>query len=311
MPASNLIRLPSRISVRPGRVALAPSSSPFRRLPDSYKPAHPTTSTSIAPHSRSFHCTPPPATRNQAVANNFFCKSSTNPAAKMSTMPATHGHSEACCNIPPVVTTGYKAKGSYEELGGFNSCNHGPFCNFCRASHLRPLKLTACPRRNRTLRRHKGHRRHLRHLRLFRPDRPGRRHPGDQRRTHQVQGVHSGLVRGRALPHRMVRDNLNPPAPPNSVAIRFCPIIDPWACDDRYPPDNEDKQKKLGAFFQKYPPQSVADKVPAYVNALKEKNPSIKSWAIIGVRFCPSRLLPSPPLPVSISQLPKLKPTPR
>lgn len=40
----------------------------------------------------------------------------------MSPMPATHGHNEACCNIPPVVSTGYNKKGSYEELGGFKTC---------------------------------------------------------------------------------------------------------------------------------------------------------------------------------------------
>ena len=43
-------------------------------------------------------------------------------AATMSTMPATHGHNEACCNIPPVITSGYVPKGSYEELGGLKTC---------------------------------------------------------------------------------------------------------------------------------------------------------------------------------------------
>ena len=37
-------------------------------------------------------------------------------------MTACHGHSEACCNIPPVVASGYSAKGSYEELGGLKTC---------------------------------------------------------------------------------------------------------------------------------------------------------------------------------------------
>ncbi|RYO74759.1 hypothetical protein DL766_009583 [Monosporascus sp. MC13-8B] len=44
----------------------------------------------------------------------------------MSTMPAQHGHSEACCNVPPVVSKGYDAKGSYEELGGFKTYTTGP-----------------------------------------------------------------------------------------------------------------------------------------------------------------------------------------
>jgi len=44
----------------------------------------------------------------------------------MSTMPAQHGHSQACCNVPPVVSKGYSAKGSYEELGGYKSYVTGP-----------------------------------------------------------------------------------------------------------------------------------------------------------------------------------------
>ena len=40
----------------------------------------------------------------------------------MSSMPASHGHNEACCNIPPVVSKGYKAKGSYEEIDGLKTC---------------------------------------------------------------------------------------------------------------------------------------------------------------------------------------------
>jgi hypothetical protein len=40
----------------------------------------------------------------------------------MTTMPATHGHNEACCNIPPVVAKSYKAKGSYEEIGDMRTC---------------------------------------------------------------------------------------------------------------------------------------------------------------------------------------------
>jgi carboxymethylenebutenolidase len=37
-------------------------------------------------------------------------------------MSAQHGHSEACCNIPPIVSKGYDAKGSYEELGEYKTC---------------------------------------------------------------------------------------------------------------------------------------------------------------------------------------------
>lgn len=44
----------------------------------------------------------------------------------MSTIPAQHGHSEACCNVPAVISKGYDAKGSYEELGGFKTYTTGP-----------------------------------------------------------------------------------------------------------------------------------------------------------------------------------------
>lgn len=51
----------------------------------------------------------------------------------MATMPASHGHSEACCNIPPVVSKGYKAKGSYEEIGGYKTCaSDDKECNWGR-----------------------------------------------------------------------------------------------------------------------------------------------------------------------------------
>ncbi|KAK7981457.1 hypothetical protein PG988_003695 [Apiospora saccharicola] len=44
----------------------------------------------------------------------------------MSTMPATHGHNEACCNIPPIEASGYTAKGRYEQLGGMKTYVTGP-----------------------------------------------------------------------------------------------------------------------------------------------------------------------------------------
>ncbi|EAW13488.1 dienelactone hydrolase family protein [Aspergillus clavatus NRRL 1] len=46
--------------------------------------------------------------------------------AMSTSMPATHGHSEACCNIPPVVADGYIPKGSYEQHGGLKTYVTGP-----------------------------------------------------------------------------------------------------------------------------------------------------------------------------------------
>lgn len=50
-----------------------------------------------------------------------------------------------------------------------------------------------------------------------------------------------------------------------------------------FPPNTEEKQKSLGAFFQKNPPPGVASQLPGYVKALSEKYPEIKDWAVLGV----------------------------
>ena len=50
----------------------------------------------------------------------------------MSAMPATSGHSAACCNLPPIVTKGYQAKGKYEEVGGYKSCMYSYDCTMLR-----------------------------------------------------------------------------------------------------------------------------------------------------------------------------------
>jgi hypothetical protein len=41
-------------------------------------------------------------------------------------MPASHGHSEACCNIPPIVVEDYEAKGKYETINGMKTCKSDP-----------------------------------------------------------------------------------------------------------------------------------------------------------------------------------------
>ncbi|PHH87121.1 hypothetical protein CDD83_9282 [Cordyceps sp. RAO-2017] len=49
-----------------------------------------------------------------------------------------------------------------------------------------------------------------------------------------------------------------------------------------YPPDSEEKQKKLGDFFGTYPPPKIAGYVPDYVRAVKDKNPSVSKMGILG-----------------------------
>lgn len=44
----------------------------------------------------------------------------------MSSMKATGGHSAACCNIPPIVSSGYQKKGNYQTLGDRKTYTTGP-----------------------------------------------------------------------------------------------------------------------------------------------------------------------------------------
>ncbi|KAI0116589.1 Alpha/Beta hydrolase protein [Hypoxylon sp. NC0597] len=149
---------------------------------------------------------------------------------KMSTMPAQHGHSEACCNIPPVVAKGYNAKGTYEEIGGYKSYVTGP------------KEAT------------KGI------IEIF-----------------DIFGYFPQTLQGADILATSDHSQQYKVFIPDWFKGEPCPIE--W-----FPPDTPEKQKNLGAFFQKNPPPSVAAKVPDYVKAVQEKHPEIKSWAIIG--FC-------------------------
>jgi hypothetical protein len=64
---------------------------------------------------------------------------------------AMHGHSAACCNIPPIISKGYEPKGRYETIGGLKTCK---FCSIPPQPdlhlHLHYQLLT-----NRTNRRHR------------------------------------------------------------------------------------------------------------------------------------------------------------
>ncbi|KAI1130035.1 alpha/beta-hydrolase [Nemania abortiva] len=149
--------------------------------------------------------------------------------ARMSTMPAQHGHSEACCNIPPIVSQGYDAKGSYEELGGYKTYVTGP-------SGTTKGLVT----------------------------------------IYDIFGYYPQTLQGADIIA-------------SSGAAKYKVFIPDWFKGDPadlewFPPNTEEKQKKLGGFFQKYPPPSVAGEVPGYVKALSEKYPEIKEWAILG--FC-------------------------
>ncbi|KAI5924470.1 hypothetical protein F4810DRAFT_663783 [Camillea tinctor] len=163
----------------------------------------------------------------QSCHRNHFQQLTTRTIANMSTMPAQHGHSVACCNIPPVVAKGYSAKGTYEELGGFKSYVTGP------------QEAT------------KGI------ITIF-----------------DIFGYFPQTLQGADILATSSESKYKVFIP-DWFHGEPCPIE--W-----FPPDNEDKQKKLGAFFQKNSPPSVAAKVPDYAKAVSAKYPEIKEWAILG-----------------------------
>ncbi|KAK3330892.1 hypothetical protein B0H66DRAFT_469774 [Apodospora peruviana] len=144
----------------------------------------------------------------------------------MSTMQETHGHSEACCNVPPVVSKGYKEKGSYEEFDVTGPQDATKGIVIIYDIFGLPFEQT-------------------------------------------LQGADILATSDEHTKYKVFI--------PDWFKGEPCPIE--W-----YPPNTEQKQKDLGAFFGKYPPPSIAKQVPDYVKALGEKNPSIKSWGLFG--FC-------------------------
>ncbi|KAI0104354.1 Alpha/Beta hydrolase protein [Daldinia grandis] len=190
------------------------NSDPNSSTPSAYHPL---------PQPRSFAAQ---STLNQDILKQLSPKHT----CEMSTMPAQHGHSEACCNIPPVVSKGYTAKGTYEELGGFKSYVTGP------------KEAT------------KGI------ITIF-----------------DIFGFYPQTLQGADILATSDHSQQYKVFIPDWFNGEPAPLS--W-----FPPDTEEKQKNLGAFFQKNSPPSVAAKVPDYVNAVSAKYPEIKNWAILG--FC-------------------------
>ncbi|EGP87715.1 unnamed protein product [Zymoseptoria tritici ST99CH_1A5] len=50
-----------------------------------------------------------------------------------------------------------------------------------------------------------------------------------------------------------------------------------------YPPDNKEKEEKLGKFFStKAAPPKTLERIPKVIEELNKKNPNIKQWGILG-----------------------------
>ncbi|KAL7806322.1 Alpha/Beta hydrolase protein [Trichoderma gracile] len=188
------------------------------------------------PHRQALKPAIPAATaapaRSQAQSQSLFQSLSpsrrSHQSRTMSAMPASHGHSAACCNIPPVVSEGYTPKGSYEEVGGYKTYVTGP------ADATKAIVV------------------------IF-----------------DIFGYFDQTVQGADIlaysnDHQKYKVFM-----PDWFKGKPCPI-------EYYPPDTEEKQKALGAFFGEFPPPKIAGLVPAYVDAVKAHSPSVSKLAILG-----------------------------
>lgn len=144
-------------------------------------------------------------------------------------MPATSGHSAACCNIPPVVSSGYAKKGAYSTVGGYKTYATGP------QDATKGLVV-----------------------------------------VYDIFGYYDQTLQGADILATSDEHTKYRVFMPDLLKGDPCPIE--W-----YPPTDDDKQKKIGAWFGKHGPQPAAEEVRKYVEVLKRENPEIKSWGILGV----------------------------
>ncbi|KKY37623.1 putative dienelactone hydrolase family protein [Diaporthe ampelina] len=149
----------------------------------------------------------------------------------MSTMKATGGHSEACCNIPPIVSSGYQKKGDFETFDGRKTYVTGPAKEATKAIFI----------------------------------------------VMDIFGFFDQTVQGC--------DILASADDHNKYAVFMPDAFDGAPLDiSLFPPDNDEKQQKVGAFFGKNSPPSFVPKAHATVKAIQDKYPNIKEWGVLG--FC-------------------------
>lgn len=148
----------------------------------------------------------------------------------MSTMKATGGHSAACCNIPPIVSSGYQKKGDYETIDGKKTYVTGPV-NEAKKGILVIMDIFG----------------------FF-----------DQ----TIQGCD---ILATADDHHKYAVFM-----PDAFDGEPLPI-------SLFPPDNEEKQQKLGAFFGKNSPPSFVPKIAGILKGAEAKYPTIKEWGVVGV----------------------------
>jgi len=150
---------------------------------------------------------------------------------KMSEIKGQHGHSAACCSIPPIVAKDYKEKGKYETIGGLKTY------------------VTGSSNASKGL--------------LY---------------IYDIFGYFPQSIQGADILATSDKDNQYQVFIPDWFEGKPADIS--W-----YPPDNDEKGKALGNFFQTTgAPPATASKVPTIVEALTKAYPSIKTWGVVG--FC-------------------------
>jgi len=170
---------------------------------------------------------------------------------------AQHGHSAACCSIPPIVSKGYSAKGKYETIGGLKTCT----------SPLLFLFLVAKPLCYQITTNH------------FLIDVTG---PSNASKAilyiYDIFGYFPQSLQGADI--LATSDDTNKYQVFMPDFFEGSPADISW-----YPPDTKEKGEKLGNFFSTTgaPPKTAA-KVPTLIQEFTKANPSIKTWGIVG--FC-------------------------
>jgi len=144
---------------------------------------------------------------------------------------AQHGHSAACCSIPPIIAKGYEPKGKYETIGGLKTYVTGP-SNASKAL-------------------------------LY---------------IYDIFGYFPQSLQGADILATSDKDNTYQVFMPDFFEGNPADIS--W-----YPPDNDEKGKALGNFFQNQgAPPKTAGKVPALLKEIEKTYSSINTWGVVG--FC-------------------------
>lgn len=69
-------------------------------------------------------------------------------------------------------------------------------------------------------------------------------------------------------------------------------MLDVHANEGQYPPDNKDKEAKLGEFFQtKAAPPKTLERIPKVLKEIGSQRSSISEWGVVG--YCTFRTFSS------------------